>query len=461
MAEDFPLSTASGPFSQPSATIRLLAPGTSIADRYRIEEVIGAGGYGVVYLAFDRELARSVALKVLRPERASPEGLARFRREVAVARGISSPRLIRVFDIGTSENAIFLTMEHVAGESLKERLRQGPLPVDEAIRISVAVLEGLQPLHAAGAIHRDVKPGNILLGDDGSVKLADFGLARSGGDESLTHSGALLGTSEYVAPEQALGEDLDARSDLYSLGIVMYEMLAGRAPFLAESTLGVVLARLKTSPPDLRKTRREVPSWLARVVGRLLERKPSDRYPDATEVLRDLEQRRARFHIRSRSLVVAGAVVVSLLIVFGFAAVPRVRSLPQPEVQEGRVTALARDGRALWSLPNTSVPGSFALTHDPPVCDEQKPIGPAVMLRWTPSSGVSTYDFYRNGTITRAVGLVGTTFYCSLGLTAGETYTFFIRAKNANGTTDSNTVTVAIPSTICEASQTSAPAETR
>lgn len=451
MGEDLPASTASGPFSPPAAAIALLAPGTSIGGRYRVDDVIGFGGYGVVYLAFDKELTRHVALKVLRPERASAEGLARFRREVAIAREISSPRLVRVFDIGSSENAIYLTMEHVEGESLKERLRRGPLSIDEAIATSVAILEGLEPLHAAGVIHRDVKPGNVLLGADGEVKLGDFGLARSGLDESsLTHSGTLLGTSEYVAPEQALGKELDLRSDLYSTGIVMYEMLTGQPPFPAESALGVLLARLKAPAPDPRKVRREIPSWLARIVLRLLERKPGDRYPNATAVLRDLVRRRARYRVRGPALILGGVLVVLVLAGFVAESARDAQEFSHLIVRpEGGVTAVARDGRPLWSLPNAQPPGTFALTNDAPVCDLQAPVGPAVMLRWTAASGVTTYDFYRNGSITSAVGLTGTTFYCSVGVAAGQTYTFFIRAKNANGTRDSNTITVAIPSTVC------------
>jgi hypothetical protein len=363
MSEHFPASTASGPFCVPTATISLLAPGTSVGGRYRVVEVIGTGGYGVVYLAFDRELNRNVALKVLRPERASPEGVARFRREVAVAREISSPRLVRVFDIGSSENAVYLTMEHVEGESLKERLRRGTMSIDEAIATSVAILEGLDALHGAGVIHRDVKPGNVLLGADGELKLGDFGLARSGLDEStLTHSGALLGTSEYVAPEQALGKELDPRSDLYSVGVVMYEMLTGQAPFPAESALGILLARLKAPPPDPRKIRPDIPTWLARLVLRLLERKPGDRYPDAASVLRDLRRRHARLRIR-RPAVVLGAVLVVLMVLVGIAvrAAGEARKFSHLMVlPSGGVSAFARDGRVLWSLPKVNpYPPSF------------------------------------------------------------------------------------------------------
>ncbi len=403
MSEELPASTASGPFSPPAATIALLAPGTFVGARYRVDEVIGTGGYGVVYLAFDRELNRNVALKVLRPERASPEGLARFRREVAVAREISSPRLVRVFDIGSAENAIYLTMEHVEGESLKERLRRGPMSIDEAIATSVAILEGLEALHAAGVIHRDVKPGNVLLGANGEVKLGDFGLARSGLDESsLTHSGTLLGTSEYVAPEQALGKELDLRSDLYSAGIVMYEMLTGLPPFSAESALGVLLARLKGPPPDPRKIRPEIPAWLARVVLRLLERKPGDRYPDAAAVLHDLGRRHARFRIRRRAQVL-GVTVLVLLGFVGFVTKTRLdtgRFSRLAALSGGGIQAIARGGRILWTMPEVdpSVASRYTLArirkNGPPLiatvlrnADDWDPVRGRVMSFIDPQSG--------------------------------------------------------------------------
>ncbi len=385
MIEDSPVLTASGPFPPPPATIALLAPGTSIAGRYRIESVLGAGGYAVVYLAFDRELERMVALKVLRPERASSDGLARFRREVAVTREMSSPRLARVFDIGSSENAIFLTMELVEGESLKERLRRGLLPVEESIAVSRGILEGLDALHAGGVVHRDVKPGNVLLGRAGEIKLADFGLARSEVEpQGLTHSGAFLGTSEYVAPEQALGEPVDARSDLYSLGVVMFEMLTGRLPFPAESALGVLLERLKARPPDPRRFNAQIPRWLARMVLRLLERRPGDRYRTASEVLRDLARRRSGRRVRRPAALVLTALA---LVLAGAGILQGVRLEGRRfshlvAVPKGGVAAISRRGETLWSTGGS--PGATASAY---ALARISRSGPEVVAAVAPDSG--------------------------------------------------------------------------
>ena len=191
--------------------IRVLEPGTCLGRRYEIRRVLGAGGYAVVYLAYDRELRREVALKILRADRMSPGALARLRREAAIARDAASPRLVRVFDIGVSEAAVFLTLEVVEGESLRERLARGPLPIAEAVRLAAQILEGLRALHSLGIVHRDVKPGNVLLERDGGVKLADFGLALriERAETRLTVGEGVLGTLDYVSPEQALGEEVD------------------------------------------------------------------------------------------------------------------------------------------------------------------------------------------------------------------------------------------------------------
>ncbi|HEY4562058.1 MAG TPA: serine/threonine-protein kinase, partial [Thermoanaerobaculia bacterium] len=228
------------------AEIRILDPGTCLDQRYEIRRVLGVGGYAVVYLAFDRELRREMALKILRADRTSPGSLLRLRREAAVARDAASPRLVRIFDIQASETTVYLTMEVVEGESLRDRLKRGPLAVDEAAGAAVQILEGLRVLHSLGIIHRDVKPGNILLDPTGGVKLADFGLAlQSESDETrVTVGEGVLGTLAYVSPEQALDEEVDARSDLYSVGVVLYEMLTGELPHTGKSPLGAVLGRL-------------------------------------------------------------------------------------------------------------------------------------------------------------------------------------------------------------------------
>src|ERR1700674_878088 len=270
-----------------------LEPGSVVDGRYEIGERLGGGGFPLVYR--DRTLNREVALKVLRADRLSPSSLARFRREAALARDVAGSRLVRIFDIGIAGPIIFLTMEVVAGGSLDRRLATGPLPVDEAVRIAAQILEGLRTLHAANIVHRDVKPGNVLLTAGGEVKLSDFGLARQlETDETrLTHDDSLLGTFQYLSPEQALGEEVDARSDLYSVGVVLFEMLTGRLPHAGRSALGTLLGHLREEPPEVRVFRPEVASWLAAVIRRLLARSAGERYPAAAAALADLAARRA------------------------------------------------------------------------------------------------------------------------------------------------------------------------
>jgi tetratricopeptide (TPR) repeat protein len=348
----------------PSSARRFaVQPGGTIGERYEVRGVLGNGGFAVVYRAFDRELQREVALKVLRADRLTPEALGRFRREAALARDAVSERLVRIFDIGRSGDAVFLTMEIVDGGSLDRRLASGPLPIAEAVRIATQALEGLRALHALRIVHRDVKPGNVLLTAAGEVKLADFGLARQlGGDESrLTQDGALLGTLQYLSPEQALEEAVDPRSDLYSLGVVLFEMLTGRLPHAGRSALGTLLGHLKEEAPDVRTFRPEVPSWLAAVVARLLARHPAARYPSAAAVLADLAAR-TRPPRRLRPIRVAGVVLLALLAVGIPVArqrwnAPRFSHLVE-RPGEG-VAAISRGGELLWTAPHSQI-GAFA-----------------------------------------------------------------------------------------------------
>ncbi|HSN68800.1 MAG TPA: serine/threonine-protein kinase, partial [Thermoanaerobaculia bacterium] len=270
--------------------IPTLAPGTVVAGRFEIVRALGSGGSSIVYEALDTALSARVALKILRADRATPAALKRLRREASIAREANDPRLVRVWDIGDAPEGAFISMELVEGESLRAVVERGPLAVGDAIRIGTEVVAALEKLHALGVIHRDLKPSNVLIAPDGAVKLADFGLARHWeGDESrATQADALVGTVEYLSPEQALGKPLDPRTDLYSFGVLLFEMLTGSVPFRSESTLGAVLAHVNARAPDLREVRPDLPPWLARVVARLLEKRPGDRYASATQVLDDL-----------------------------------------------------------------------------------------------------------------------------------------------------------------------------
>lgn len=351
-----------------------LASGTrvGVGGRYEVHRVLGSGGYAVVYLAFDRELRRPVALKVLRADRMSPAALQRLRREAAVARDASSPRLVRIFDVGSSGPAVYLTMEVVEGESLRERLARGPLPVAEAARIAGQILEGLQVLHGLHVVHRDVKPGNVLLTPEGEVKLADFGLAfRWGSDETrLTLGEGVLGTLDYVSPEQALGLEVDPRCDLYSLGLILFEMLAGRLPHEEKSGLGAVLGRLRQRAPDIRQLRPETPAWLAAVVAGLLEKDRAARYPSAAAVLTDLRARSVLQTRRGqRRLVWSAAAAVLVLGLTGAAVAFKESQRPRfshlVSLEGNGVAAVDKRGETLWELPQAGLAQQFAPLRRP------------------------------------------------------------------------------------------------
>jgi len=348
--------TVSDSGARPSGEIDLFAPGTRLGERWEIVRVLGRGGFSVVYLARDRELGRDVAVKVLRQDRLTDSSLRRFKREAAVARDLAHPHLVRIYDIEQAGGSIFLTLEAVAGGSLRERLADGPLAVDDALEIARQLFDGLAALHGAGIVHRDVKPGNVLLTESGDVKLADFGLALDlERDETrVTVTEATVGTLEYLSPEQALGEELDFRSDLYSAGIVLYEMLTGELPHGGRSSLGTLVARFRQRPPSVASLRPEIPAWLARLVDRLLERRRDDRYPRATAVVEDLERRRARLSAPRRRWLAAAGAAVALAVALAGTSAMRARDASRFShivLDDGglTVTAVDRGGRALWS----------------------------------------------------------------------------------------------------------------
>src|SRR4051794_14634866 len=222
------LTQAAGPrLVQPD--VRPLDSGAVLSGRYEILSLLGFGGMGAVYRAHDRELERDVALKTIRNDLATdPAILQRFKHELVLARQVTHRNVIRIFDIGEAEGLKYITMQFLEGQDLSHLLRsRGKLPASEAADIVAQVCEGLGAAHAEGVIHRDLKPSNIMIGSSGRVCVMDFGLARTSGDAGLTQTGALLGTVEYMSPEQARGDKLDPRTDIYSLGLIFYEMLTG------------------------------------------------------------------------------------------------------------------------------------------------------------------------------------------------------------------------------------------
>ncbi len=311
------LETVAGPTSLAAPTEAPL-----LAGRYRILGLLGSGGMGNVYRALDAQLDEVVALKLLRRELSHDLGMAaRFRQEVRLARKVTHRNVARTFDLGEHEGALFLTMELLDGESLGARLqRSGALPVDEAIAIALDVAAALSAAHAAGVVHRDLKPDNVLLAKDGRAVVTDFGIARphdpEGSGAALRTQG-LVGTPAYMAPEQVEGGAVDGRADLYALGELLFEMLTGRRAWPAPSALAAAASRLTEDPPDPRRLSPSVSAGLAQVTLRLLARRPADRFATASEAAAALRE--------ASSSLPAASLAPTLL--------PAVAAAPRPGLQ--------------------------------------------------------------------------------------------------------------------------------
>ena len=265
--------------------------GRVLAGRYDLLDRIGQGGMAVVYRARDLALNRLVAVKVLREHLAEdPSLVERFQLEARSAASLDNRHVVQVFDVGTDLESHYIVMELVDGENLKDYLtRTGPLPVDEALGIVDQVAAALGEAHAQHIIHRDIKPQNILLSEDGSVKVTDFGIAQAISAGTLVNSGSMLGTAQYVSPEQARGRSVGPASDLYGLGVLLYELLAGHPPFSGESPIAVALRHVQEAPPDIRGERPDVPPGVAALLARLLAKDADERYQSAEAFRRQLE----------------------------------------------------------------------------------------------------------------------------------------------------------------------------
>jgi serine/threonine protein kinase len=276
----------------PSQSSSAPAVGSRLNGRYRIEDRIGSGGMSTVYRAFDETLERQVAIKIMHSDISSDDAaLERFRREARTVAQLSHPHVVMVIDAGEDEGHPYIVFEHVRGETLKDRIRrEGPLPVAEAVAYAIEIGRALQAAHERGLVHRDVKPQNVLLDEEGRAKVTDFGIALGLESNQLTAAGKVIGTTDYVSPEQAQGHEVSGQSDVYSLGIVLYEMLVGEVPFSGESHVSVAMKHVREGLPDVQRRRPEVSAALAAALERATAKELGARCPTMGEFVRELEE---------------------------------------------------------------------------------------------------------------------------------------------------------------------------
>jgi eukaryotic-like serine/threonine-protein kinase len=270
-------------------------PGALIGGRYELGRQLGAGGMARVYLAHDRLLDREVAVKVLsEPFASDPQFVERFRREASAAAGLNHPNIVAVYDRGEADGSYYIVMEYLSGPDLKQVIRRrAPLPAVQAIDYAQQILAALGAAHRRDVVHRDVKPQNVLVAEDGHLKVTDFGIARAGAQSDMTEAGSVIGTAQYLSPEQARGDEVTAATDTYAVGIVLYEMLTGRVPFDGDRPVAVAMKQISDEPLPPRAVEPTVPPELDAVVMRALAKRPSERYRTAGELSRALSEARA------------------------------------------------------------------------------------------------------------------------------------------------------------------------
>ena len=281
--------TLATPQPRGSVLAMALTPGQKIAERYTIERELGRGGMGAVYLAADGKLSERVALKIINAGFGDPAAIDRFRREVSAARKVTHPNVIRIHDLVEDGGMVLLSMEYVEGMTLAEYLgRVGALRVDEARHIVGQVCDGVAAAHAAGIVHRDLKPANVLLDHEKRAKVIDFGLAKATFMAGMTATGLIIGTPEYMAPEQVKGLPQDARTDVYALGALAYHVFVGRPPFSGETPIAIGFQHVTEAPRPPRELRADMPESVEKAILQALEKDPAKRFVDAAELKRAL-----------------------------------------------------------------------------------------------------------------------------------------------------------------------------
>jgi serine/threonine protein kinase/tetratricopeptide (TPR) repeat protein len=316
-----------------------LEPGVDFGPRFRIEKLLGAGGMGKVYKAFDKELSRTVALKTLLPELVGDYLLTqRFKQELLLASKISHRNILRIHDLGEVGGVKFITMAFIEGQDLNQLLKEEqPLPLERSLKIARQLCEALEAAHSEGVVHRDFKPQNVLVGNNDHVYVSDFGLATSfeTAKMGMTRTGAVMGTPRYMSPEQVEGKPVDSRSDLYALGLVLYEMVAGTTPFSGESTWQLMYQRVQVVPKDVKLANPALPDYVARVIMHCLEKDASKRYQSAKDILADLNAGRSPSFTNTRTVQINLPIVekrwlyaaggVAIFLVGLFFAIPKTR----------------------------------------------------------------------------------------------------------------------------------------
>jgi predicted Ser/Thr protein kinase len=354
--------------------------GEIVAERYELEELVGHGGMSSVYRAHDSLLERYVALKVLHEQyNEDDDFVERFKREARLVAQLQHPNIVTVIDRGEQAGRQYIVFEYIEGENLKELVvRRGRLELREALEIAIEVARALGFAHEHGLVHRDVKPQNVLLNGDGRAKVTDFGIARSlDVEQGVTQTGTVLGTSNYIAPEQASGKHVDQHSDVYSLGVVLYEMLTGQLPFPGESFVAVALKHVNEPPPSVLDVRGDIPIRVAEAVDRALEKDPEERFPTMDAFARELETCLAELDRGGE-----GAVTMVVPATQRLARQPARRSVPRLPLGIGMIALVAIAGIVVGLLTLGGTKGQ-----------NKSSVGSPVSL-----TGVGAYDPYGDGT---------------------------------------------------------------